>query len=75
MLVLMMFPLDFTAAGILGRVRLGDVLCVAVFRLTSPLLLVVIAACAGACYIISIKNAEHPVVFMGECCVGLVLSV
>nr|AXI69351.1 prenylated Rab acceptor protein 1 [Cepaea nemoralis] len=34
--------------------------------LTSPLLLVAIAACLGACYIISIKNHEHKVTVMGR---------
>ncbi|BFZ13773.1 hypothetical protein BsWGS_16812 [Bradybaena similaris] len=34
--------------------------------LTSPLLLVAIAACLGACYIISIKNQEHKVAIMGR---------
>ena len=35
------------------------------FRLTSPLLLVAIAVCLGACYIINLKNRETKVSVLG----------
>lgn len=35
------------------------------FRLTSPVLLIAMAACLGACYIINIKNADKKIVIMG----------
>ena len=35
-------------------------------RLTSPMLLIAIAACLGACYIISLKNAEKKLSLMGK---------
>lgn len=34
--------------------------------LTSPVLLIVIAACLGACYIINLKNAERKIVVLGK---------
>jgi len=34
--------------------------------LTSPVLLLALAACLGACYIISIKNAERKITIMGR---------
>jgi len=34
--------------------------------LTSPLLLIAIAASLGACYIVSLKNAEKPITLMGK---------
>ncbi|KAL8572008.1 hypothetical protein ACOMHN_038366 [Nucella lapillus] len=34
--------------------------------LTSPMLLVAIAACLGACYIISVKSADKPLVLLGR---------
>ncbi|XP_064613536.1 prenylated Rab acceptor protein 1-like isoform X2 [Liolophura sinensis] len=42
------------------------IVLVAFCILTSPLLLVAIAACLGACYIISVKNAAKKVVIMGK---------
>ncbi|KAI8767947.1 prenylated Rab acceptor protein 1 [Biomphalaria glabrata] len=39
---------------------------VVVCIITSPLLLVAIAACLGACYIISLKNQEQKITIMGR---------
>lgn len=44
------------------------------FSLTSPLLLVAIAACLGACYIINLKNKDTKVKVLGKSLVVLCLS-
>ena len=36
------------------------------FSLTSPLLLVAIAACLGACYILSLKNQSQKIAIFGK---------